>query len=112
MRRRIKEQKNIMSPDLYNFMAFMGGLKDKTVPEISRACAAKIRSMELSGRPDRELTEHLKSMILLIRHLLKPPVAKDEKVRQFLIEFFTRVQEHDRRAKQVIQVLQKMAPPA
>jgi len=101
-----------MTPDIYNLITFLENLKDKTIPEISQACAAQIRRMERTGKPDRQLMEHLKSMILLIRHLLKPEVAKDEQARRLLIDFFSRVQEHDRRAKQVVQVLEKMAPPA
>lgn len=99
---------NEMSPDVHNLLAFLQNLQEKTVPEISQACAQKIRRMELTGDPDRALVEHLKSMILLIRHLRRPPVARDEKVRRFLIEFFTRIQQHDRRAKHVLEVLHKM----
>ncbi|MDQ0287164.1 hypothetical protein J2Z49_002283 [Desulfofundulus luciae] len=101
---------NDMSPDVHNLLAFLQNLREKTVPEISQACAQKIRRMELTGDPDRALVEHLKSMILLIRHLRRPPVARDEMVRRFLIEFFTRIQQHDRRAKHVLEVLRKMEP--
>ncbi|MGB9803514.1 MAG: hypothetical protein ACPLUI_06850 [Desulfofundulus sp.] len=99
---------NDFSPDVHNLLVFLQNMQGKTVPEISQACAQKIRHMELTGDPDRALVEHLKSMILLIRHLRRPPVARNEKVRHFLIEFFSKVQEYDRRAKHVLEVLQKM----
>lgn len=96
-----------MTPDLENLKAFLLNLQGKTLPEISQACANKIRSMEVTGSPDKALIEHLKSMILLIRHLRRPPVARDEEMRRFLIAFFEQVQEYDRRAKHPLGVLKK-----
>lgn len=96
-----------MTPDLENLKAFLSNLQEKTIPEISQACASKIRNMELTGNPDKLLTEHLKSIILLVRHLRRPPAAKDEEMRQFLINFFTQVQKHDRRARHPLEVLKK-----
>lgn len=96
-----------MTPDLENLKAFLLNLQDKTIPEISQACANKIRSMEVAGSPDKALIEHLKSIILLIRHLRRPPVARDEEMRRFLINFFEQVQEHDRRAKHPLAILKK-----
>ncbi|MDK2887915.1 MAG: hypothetical protein PWP72_793 [Thermoanaerobacter sp.] len=96
-----------INPDVHKLLVFLQNLQGKTVPEISQACMQKIRHMELTGSPDRALVEHLKSIILLIRHLRRPPLAGDERVRRFLIEFFTRIQQHDRRAKHVLEVLQK-----
>lgn len=96
-----------MTPDLENLKAFLLNLQDKTIPEISQACAEKIRSMEVAGSADKALIEHLKSIILLIRHLRRPPVARDEEMRRFLINFFAQVQEYDRRAKHPLEVLKK-----
>lgn len=96
-----------MTPDLENLKAFLGNLQGKSIPEISQACAEKIRSMEVSGNPDRELTEHLKSIILLVRHLRRPPFARDEEMRRFLINFFEQVLAYDRRARHPLDVLTK-----
>ncbi|MBE3588130.1 MAG: hypothetical protein IMW93_06175 [Thermoanaerobacteraceae bacterium] len=99
-----------MTPDVQNLLAFLSNLVEKPLPEIRQACAKKIYSMEVTGNPDRQLVEHLKSMFLLIRHLRRPPLARDPEVRQALIDFFTQVYQHDPRAKHVLAVLQKEAP--
>ncbi len=96
-----------MAPDLENLKVFLYNLQGKTVPEISQACANKIRSMEVAGSPDQVFTEHLKSIILLIRHLRRPAAAKDEEMRRYLVNFFTQVQEYDRRARHLVEVLKK-----
>jgi len=94
-----------MTPDLENLKAFLVNLQGKTIPEISQACAEKIRSMEVAGSPDKTLIEHLKSIILLVRHLRRPAAARDEEMRRFLISFFEQVQGYDRRAKHPLAVL-------
>ncbi|MGB9846611.1 MAG: hypothetical protein ACPLRH_03790 [Desulfotomaculales bacterium] len=96
-----------MTPDLENLKAFLGNLQGKSIPEISQACAEKIRSMEIAGNPDRALTEHLKSIILLVRHLRRPDFAKDDEMRRFLISFFSQVLEYDKRAKHPLEILSK-----
>lgn len=96
-----------MTPDLQNLQSFLTNLQNKTISEISQACAKKIREMQVLEKPDAALIENLKSIILLIGHLRKPPIARDEEARQLLINFFTHVLQHDRRARHPLEVLEK-----
>lgn len=95
------------SPEVYVMQAFLSKLKNKTIPEISEACIAKIRALENSSAPDHNLQENLKGIVLLIRHLRKPSNMNNEELINLLVAFFTEVEKYDRRAKHVLSIIKK-----
>lgn len=95
-----------MSPEVYQVHAFLEKCNTKNVPQIIEACFSKLRALEVSPGPDNNLTENLKELVLLLKHLRKPSEMSPE-VAEYLRDYLSEVVKRDRRAKHALEVLDK-----
>lgn len=95
-----------MTPEVYQLHACLDKYKTKNVPQIIEACFAKLRTLELSTNPADNLSENLKAVILLLKHLQKSKSMSPEIV-EYLQQFLEEVMKNDRRAKHALDVLNK-----
>lgn len=95
-----------MTPEVYQLHAYLDKYKTKSIPQIIEACFSKLRTLELSTNPSDNLSENLKAVILLLKHLQKPKNMSPEVV-EYLHQYLEEVMKNDRRVKHSLDILNK-----